>query len=251
MGTETALYDRPEWYDVLYADGTEDEAWLLERINASHGTGGKDWLEPACGTGRYLVALSKRGYRATGYDLHPRMLAYARRRLAGARARVLKANMTSFCSPGSFDAAFCLAGTFRHLLTQREAAAHLRLTAESLKRGGLYILGLDLTDYAEARDDEETWTAARGRLRICHTAICLAPDARRRRERVINFLEIKEGRKKSFLESAYDLRSYDRRQFQDLVAASALRLEAVYGPEGKLCRLNPKTREGFFVLKKY
>lgn len=248
--TETALYDRPDIYDILYAEGTGDEVWLMERINRKHGTGGKSWLEPACGTGRYLAALCRKGYRVTGYDLNRKMISYARRRLRGARARVLRAGMTSFCHPESFDAAFCLAGTFRHLLTQKEAAAHLRLTAKSLKAGGLYILGLDLTDYGQACDDEETWTAKRAGKRVLQAVVSLTAEPRRRRERLINFLTVSEGRESFFLESTYDLRSYDWRQFQELLRASPLRLEAVYGPDGRPLRPGPETRDAFFVLKK-
>jgi SAM-dependent methyltransferase len=247
--TETAFYDRPDWYDLLHAAGTADEVWLLERLNALHGTGGKRWLEPACGTGRYLAALSKKGYRVTGYDSNEKMLAYARRRLSGS-ADVLRADMASFRRPGRFDLAFCLLSTFRHLLTAEKAAKHLELIAESLKPGGLYILGLDLTDYRDAHDDEEAWTARRGRRSAEHVVLSLAPQAPRRRERIINLLTLTCGGKKEFLESAYDLRSYDARQLRALVRASPLSLEAVYGPDGKPSRLGPETRDAFFVLKK-
>jgi 2-polyprenyl-3-methyl-5-hydroxy-6-metoxy-1,4-benzoquinol methylase len=39
----------------------------------------KNILEPACGTGRFLISLAKYGYRVTGYDINPKMIAYAKK----------------------------------------------------------------------------------------------------------------------------------------------------------------------------
>ena len=44
------FYDDPALYDLIHADGTGDEVWLLERLAARHGNGGKTAFEPACGT---------------------------------------------------------------------------------------------------------------------------------------------------------------------------------------------------------
>lgn len=246
--TAAAFYDRPEWYDLLNRPGTEDEAWLLERIHEEHGNGGSDWLEPACGSGRFLAVLSRRGWRVTGYDLNEKMLAYARRRLPG--AALLRADMRSFRRPAAFDFAFCLQSTFRHLLTEKDALAHLRATAASLRPGGLYVLGLDLADYAVTEDDEETFEAARGRRRALHVMVAVAPDRKRRRERIINLITLETEKGSELLESTYDLRSYDKAQLESLLRASPFALEAFYGSDGRREELTARTRDGFFVLKK-
>lgn len=241
--SSTALYDRPDWYDQLHRPGTADEIWLLERIASAHGLGGKEWLEPACGTGRCLAILANRGYRVTGYDTNAKALAFAAKRLKkyDERSRLKNNSMTRFCEPGRFDLAFNMMSTFRHLLTERDALTHLRLTARSLKPGGLYIVGLDLVAYATVTDDEETWEERS----IRHVMISLAPDARGRKERILNF--VSKGKK--VLESAYDLRSYDRRQWEQLIAKSPFRLAATYGPSGRRTVLNDTTREALFVLR--
>ncbi|MBI5594569.1 MAG: class I SAM-dependent methyltransferase [Elusimicrobia bacterium] len=218
------FYDEAAVYDLLHARDTEAELDAVLALHARFGNGGRRVLEPACGTGRYLAALAARGFAAAGYDLNPRALAFARRRLEGLGVRLTKAGMTSFIEAGAYDLAFSTLSSFRHLLTQQDALRHLRLTARSLAPGGVYVIGLDLADYASAQDDEETWEAADKGMSVRHVALSLAPDARRRRERIINFVTVAEGGRERLVESSYDLRSYDRGQWESLIAASALRI---------------------------
>lgn len=227
----SAFYDEAEVYELLHAgdSGAELDAVLAQ--NEAYGNGGRRVLEPACGTGRYLALLAARGFEATGYDTNPRALAFARRRLKGLGARVLRSDMTAFCEEGSYDLAFSTLSSFRHLLTRRDALRHLRLTARSLRPGGVYVVGLDLADYACAQDDEEVWEAAAGARRVRHVMLSLAPDARRRRERILNFVTVSEGGKERLVESSYELRSYDRGQWDSLVAGAGLR---VFGRSGGL-----------------
>ena len=63
------LYDYPEYYEILFDDGTSEEADFLEAIFAEYGRPKTQrLLEPACGTGRLLIELAKRGYEAHGFD---------------------------------------------------------------------------------------------------------------------------------------------------------------------------------------
>lgn len=218
------FYDRPRLYDALHAEGTEDACRWLEELHARHGNGGKDWLEPACGTGRFLEALARRGWRAAGYDRSAPMLAFARRRLRGLDARALRGDLESFRRPAAFDLAFCLDNSLRHLLTEAGARAHLRATAASLKPGGIYVVGLDLADYGAAEADEEAWTARAGRTAVRQVQLALPPDRRRRRERILQF--VAAGRRLETFE--YELRSYDAREWRSLLARSPFRVAAAY-----------------------
>jgi SAM-dependent methyltransferase len=114
-----ALYRDPELYDLIHADGTADEVWLLDRIAEKHGNGGKTALEPACGTGRYLAGLARRGWHVAGYDISTEMVRYSRRRLArwGKRAFVERGEMTTYRSQRRYDLALNALSTFRHLTT--------------------------------------------------------------------------------------------------------------------------------------
>lgn len=233
------LYARPGWYDALHREGTASWADFLLRLNARHGTGGRRWLEPACGTGRFFRPLARRGVRLTGYDNHPGAVAYARH-----RGNALVGDMASFVRPRAFDLAFCLLGSFRHLLDEASARRHLEATARSLKPGGVYVLGLDLCDYRFPEPDEEAWTARRGPLRIDDLVETVAPDRSARRERVIHFLTV--GRR--LFKSEYDLRSYDLGQLKRLVAAAGLRIAAAYSPWRRPVELDEGSRDVTLVL---
>lgn len=236
---EIDLYDRTGWYDALHAEGTASWADFLVELGKRHGTGGQAWLEPACGTGRFFKPLARRGVRLTGYDLHPGAVAYAR-----PRGDARTADMTTFLRPRAFDLAFCLLGSFRHLLDEASARRHLELIACSLKPGGVYVLGLDLCDYRFPEPDEELWEARRGALRLSDLVETVAPDRRTRRERVIHFLNA-GGR---LYKSEYDLRTYDVAQIRRLVASAGLRVEAAYSPWRKRVELGEGTRDVTLVL---
>ena len=220
----SGFYDEAEVYDLLHAGDTGAELEGVLTQFSLYGNGGRRVLEPACGTGRYLAELAARGFQASGYDANPRALAFARRRLKGTGARVLRADMTAFCEEASYDLAFSTLSSVRHLLAGRDALRHLRLTARSLGPGGVYVVGLDLADYGAAQDDEEVWEAGAAGVRLRHVMLALAPDARRRRERILNFVTVREGGRERLLESAYDLRSYDRGQWESLVKSAGLRV---------------------------
>ncbi len=246
------FYGDPELYDLIHADGTDDEVWLLDRIAAEHGNGGKAAFEPACGTGRYLPGLLRRGWTVAGYDLSPKMVAYARERLAkwGKKAEIRRGDMVSFKAKRKYDLAFNLLSTFRHLLTEKEALAHLRLTYEALNPGGIFVLGLDLALYGEDLPDEEVWTARRGGKTITHVMETLPPEAKRRRERVINFVTVPGPRAEKVLESAYDLRSYDSGELANLILKTKFSLPTCYGYDGKPASLCGEERALWLVLKK-
>ena len=243
------FYSDPTLYDLIHADGTGDEVWLLDCIAAQHGNGGKTALEPACGTGRYMAGLLRRGWSVAGYDLSPKMVAYARARLAkwGKRARVERGDMATFRPKAKYDLVFNLLSTFRHLMTEAEAVAHLRNMEEALNPGGLFVLGLDLAAYGQDEPDEEVWTARRSGKVYRHVMMTLPPDRRKRRERVMNFVTLPNGK---VLESSYDLRSYDAQQLAALVLRTEFSLPTCYGYDGRPASLCGDERALWLVLKK-
>jgi SAM-dependent methyltransferase len=235
------LYAEPALYDLIHAAGTDDEVWLLDRIAGLHGTSGlRSALEPACGTGRYLAGLLRRGWTVEGYDLSADMARYAAARLKkyGKRAVVKTGDMRTYKTA---RLVFNLLSTFRHLMNDKDALAHLRRCASSLAPGGVMVLGMDLALYGKDEPDEETWTE-RG---MNHVMMTLPPERRARRERIMNFVTVP---RRKVIESHYDLRSYDAREFAALLAKSPLELRAAYGYDGKPAELGGPERALWFVL---
>lgn len=244
----TGLYDHPAWYDTLHAEDTASWADFLLALNKRHGTGGPDWLEPACGTGRFLRVLPRRGIRVTGYDNHPGVLSYARARLP-AGASVLEADMTTFLRPRQYDLAFCLLGSVRHLLDEQSALQHLERTRRSLKPGGVYVIGLDLVDYRFPEPGEDDWRARRGTLSIDDMVITLPPEREKRRERIIHFLAVGTPSGRRHYTAEYDLLAYDFQQWQALVRAAGLEVAALYSCWRKPIPLDANARDATFVLQ--
>jgi SAM-dependent methyltransferase len=242
------FYSDPALYDAIYADGTGDEVWLIDLLSRRHGNGGRTALEPACGSGRYLAGLLRWGWRVCGYDLSPKMAAYAKKRFAkyGDRAAIFRGDMRTFKPKGTYDVAFNLLSTFRHLMTDAEALAHLRGTYAALNPGGIFILGLDLATYGKDQPDEEVWTSRLRGEKVTHMMETLPPDRRTRRERIINI--VTRGRKT--FESSYDLRSYDSDQLARLILKTKFSLPACYGYDGRPASLCGGEKALWLVLKK-
>jgi SAM-dependent methyltransferase len=252
LSLQPSIYADPALYDLIHAEGTDDEVWLLTHLAEQHGCGIKTALEPACGTGRYLAGLLRRGWTVEGYDLSARMLAFTRKRLAGwrRRARIARGDMRSYRPGRRFGLVFNVLSTFRHLMSEREALAHLKLTAETLEPNGIFVLGLDMSIYGQDEPDEEVWECRQGGRRAKHVIMSIPAEPETRRERIINFVAVPKGNKEIVLESSYDLRSYSAGELETLIGKSPLKIEAVYGYDGKDAVLHGHERALWLVLKK-
>lgn len=239
------LYLLPELYEVVNGPQTALETATLVRIAdrfAAHSGPHSVWLEPACGTGRFLSALSRRNFRVRGYDPQPAMLAYAVRRLQRRQRPpapdpvLLAADFTTPASAlrgfGAVDVAICPVNSLRHLASDRDVLAHLEQIAGLLAPGGVYLVGLDLLHPGQTAE-EDVSTGARGRLRVTQIVQYLPPVTGSRRERVIVEMVVDRPRGREHHSFAYDLRTYNPRQWSSLIARSALRRLAVCDASGR------------------
>ena len=178
-------YDHPEYYDLSVSEDTPAEAAFIEAACRKYGVfPTRRLLEPACGSGRLVVAMAASGYEVTGLDLNDKALSFLRKRLRRRKltAEVLRADMTDFTLAQPVDAAFCLLNSFRHLLTEAAAKSHLEAVARSLRPGGIYILGLHLVPPDAYDDAIERWRTRRGATQISTDLRVTASDRRRRVE---------------------------------------------------------------------
>ena len=128
-----------------------------------------------------------------------------------------------------FDLAHCFVSTFKYLLDERSARAHLRCVAQHLRSGGLYILGLHLTDYPNSGAASERWRGRRGAVSVDCVIDSGPADRASRTERVRSSLRIREGGAHKTLDSSWTFRTYDAPQLRStLRAVPALSLEACY-----------------------
>jgi SAM-dependent methyltransferase len=243
------LYADPVLYDILYTPGTAAEVDALERVerrfSAGHSLKPKRlWLEPACGTGRYLRLAAGRGRRCLGFDIDEGQLAYARGRKGppgGPSPRFIQADMTDFAracrlKPASVDFAFNPVNSLRHLPTDRAMLDHFAQMAVVLRPGSVYVVGISLTDYSWLLPEEDLWEGARGRCRVSQLVNYLPPEPGTRLgrvERVVSHLTITRPGGVEHLDDTYDLRCFDEGQWSALVRRSALRRLGSFDTAGR------------------
>lgn len=248
------FYDEPALYDMVYWPGTPDEVTGLERL-AKRTLGARwtgPWLEPACGTGRCVRVVARRGRVASiaGFDLAARMLTFARTKIdalpkaARERVTLFGGDMTDFAgayralglAPAVF--AFNLHNTIRHLDSDRAMLAHLRQMSACMDKGGVYAVGMGLARYGIDGVTEDVWSGSKGATRVTQVCQYLPPFAARgkagRTERVISHITVsREGEPDRHHDASYPLRAYSYEQWSALVRESPFELEGLADSEGR------------------
>jgi len=252
-----SLYDDARVYDILHGPGTGAEVrGLLEMerrfVTARLRRGAKRvWVEPACGSGRYLLELVKREeeVRAVGVDLEAGMVEFARARAArmGVEGRVefVAGDMTRMdrvVPRASFG--FCLINSVRHLVGERAMREHLRSMGRVLEEGGAYAVGLSLSAYGREEDSEDVWRGRRGAWSVSQVVQYVQPAAGLseaeggREELVVSHLTIRreraDGREEvEHRDSSYRLRCYNLSQWRATVRGAGLKVVAVVDERGR------------------
>jgi SAM-dependent methyltransferase len=188
-----------------------------------------------------------RGTPTTGFDLDPGMVAYANRRLdragVGETARAVVADMRSCVDdgaipPGRADFAFNTINSFRHLMSDRDALAHLDQIARALRPGGVYAVGLSTTAYGLEFPTEDVWRGARGAVRVTQTVQYIPPTGRAggaRVERVHSHLMVERPSGADHRDSTYALRAYSLDQWLALIARSPFEIAETTDHDGHPC----------------
>jgi SAM-dependent methyltransferase len=224
-----SLYSSPEIYDVAFGWDLTLEIDFLEQCWATHVPGVvKRVLEPACGTGRILEALARRGYEVLGYDRGPEMVAYAAGKVGTWGGKVCRGEMSSFRPPGHFDAALNLVNSIGYLLDEEGILSHLARVGESLRDGGVYIVQLS---YAGEPPDQAAfgpWGNRRGDLSTSLTWAVLREDLVSKRSFQRGRVEARRGEERILIEEEHVLRLWTQEDFDRLIAQSPFELVAVY-----------------------
>ncbi len=163
------LYDYPVYYDLIFGSDWRAEYDFLSACFERFGKRPvRRVFEPACGTGRLLIKLAEAGFDVSGNDLNAHAVKFCNDRFKrrGYPETAVVGDMSDFRLKRKVDAGFNMINTFRHLLTDKQAIGHLQCMADSLVKGGLYLLGLHLIPSAGERLEDEAWHARRGNLAV-------------------------------------------------------------------------------------
>jgi SAM-dependent methyltransferase len=253
----SSWYDCPRLYDLAFRSETRPEADFIEAACRKYCSFPvRRLLEPACGSGRLVAELAARGYRMTGFDQSAPALRYLRRRLArrGLRAKVFQADMADFFVARPADAAYNTFDSFRHLLSERSARRHLECVADSLRPGGIYILGFHLLPPDASLECTERWTERHRKTQVTVTLRVLEADRRKRMEQVRISILARYGGTLTRLRDEFPLRLYTAAQVRKLLASvPALELCDVFDFWYEIdhpLRLDNEIADAVFVLRK-
>jgi SAM-dependent methyltransferase len=224
MPKQLDWYSTPLYYDIIFDSDTKNEVTFLEQVFAAHATlkpgKVKRVMEPACGSARLTAELAARGWRTYGFDLMPEMIEFSRKRLAKHDATLWVDRMESFTVPGKaqFELAHTLVSTFKYVLDQGHAEAHLQRMADVVKPGGLYVLGVHLTDYKTAAEDHERWVGERKGVKVVCNIHSWPANSKTRREKVRSRLRVVEKGETKVQETTWDFRTYSAMEMKALLA---------------------------------
>jgi len=227
----SSWYALPKYYDLATRDETAGEVAFLTAAFAKYATGPvRSVFEPACGSGRLLVALAARGYRVTGLDRETAMIAYAQRQLRRRKlqGKLMVADMTDFRLPRPVDAAVCLLDSFRHLETEAAARRCLECVAAAVRPGGIFCLGLHLLPPDASLECVERWSAPVGRnsipsgknqTRVTVTLRVLSASRKTRLEQIRISLLVRDNGRTLRFRDEFTLRIYTAAQIKSLLAS--------------------------------
>jgi cyclopropane fatty-acyl-phospholipid synthase-like methyltransferase len=239
------IYSIPHYYDILHAPGTASEvAGLLQIQDRFVGEVAEPvWLEPACGSGRYLRAAAKKGVRTVGFDLSTPMVEYAieqaKREDVADLSRYFVADMRDFTKGRRLPKAhlaFNTINTIRHVSSDAAMLDHFACVAQSLAPGGVYAVGLSMCCYGHEPEAEDVWKGSRGGTTVSQVITYIPAFGRNgnaaRVERVISHLTVTSKGVEEHIDSSYGLRSYDVQQWRELIDKSELEIVATTDEKG-------------------
>lgn len=129
-------------YDTAEAVAVYAEAASLmdveDRIIRREVPTGARLLDLGCGTGRTTIPLARMGYRVTGVDLAPAMIAAAHARAPDLDFRVMDASALAF-PDGAFDAACFLLNGLDCVVPRSARARVMTEVRRVLRPGGVFI----------------------------------------------------------------------------------------------------------------
>ena len=131
--------DFAKYYDLIYSwKDFKKESIVLDSLIKKHKkTKGKELLEVACGSGKYIEFLKSK-YKITGLDLSSRMLKIAKKNFPNVKYK--KADMINFNMKKEFDVILCLFASISYVKTYSKLSKTLKNFSKHLKPGGVVII---------------------------------------------------------------------------------------------------------------
>jgi SAM-dependent methyltransferase len=127
------------YYDQFCAhvDYAEQCAFARRVFQTFEASGGKQYLDLACGTGQHLLDMQRHGFAPHGLDNSSEMLALAAQRCAGAQLQLC--DLAAFEQQNSFDLITCFLYSIHYAHPFAAVELTLRRSFAALKPGGVLL----------------------------------------------------------------------------------------------------------------
>lgn len=137
------IFHRPELGKAIFGwDAAEELDKLTEFFDAHKQARG---LDVACGYGRLLIPLSKRGFTIDGIDISSSLVtAMAKEIPEGSDSRAMVCDVSAFASPGGYEFAYAAMNSLRFLETKFALKRHFKNMETSLVPGSPYAFCITL-----------------------------------------------------------------------------------------------------------
>lgn len=231
------LYHLPHYYDVAFThdrDIAAEAAFLRSSFLRHARIGIRDILEPACGSGMFLLEFARMGYRVTGYDISEEMVEYAREVIrqngVEALAGAVTGDMRSVRFDRPFDAAATLISSLSYLRTDDDLRAHFRVMGETMRPGGVYVVEIFFAcnDLESEKLPYETWRAEQGDLAIDVSWKLEGYDVGNRTRNIRLAMDIRDGAERFAFEEKHSLRLWYPEDFAAFIREGGFRIEGTY-----------------------
>jgi SAM-dependent methyltransferase len=233
--TEASLYKLPKYYHYAFLRNLDPEIRFFESLFKKHVPFKvQNLLEPACGTGVYLVEFPDYGYSITGYDLSQEMVDFSnyliKEKGVESKAKAVQGNMIDFTTDEKFDSAFICLNSLGYLRKDEEIISHFKHTSQILKKGAIYIIDMSFmcNDVAHEKKDDETWYSKYDNVDIEATWQIYKYSIPERIRHVKLTMKIKDGDKKIEFEELHDLRLWLYEEFVGLAKKGGFELVDIY-----------------------
>jgi SAM-dependent methyltransferase len=132
-------------YDRFMVKYVDYPGWVeyVVRIFGHFHSDPKTILDLACGTGIPTVMLARRGYRMTGVDRSPEMLAILESKRGDLPIRATRADMREFSLPEPLEAAICLYDSVNYLLTEDDLRRCFACVRAATVAAGLFVFDMN------------------------------------------------------------------------------------------------------------
>jgi SAM-dependent methyltransferase len=249
-----SVYIEPLYYEIAFSfvDAVRQVDLFEEFIERYSPIRVRRFLDIGCGPALQLREIAGRGYDALGLDMNSQMLDYLRERAVaeGLRIETVLADMADFNLEEPVDFAFIMMGTIGLIESKERFLSHLDCVADSLRKGGLYLLeNLRLNWAGEGFFGPQSWTMERDGIMVKTTYDIRLKDALAQMLTETMRLEVDDNGRELVLEESRETRMIFPQEFITLVEMNG-RFEFLgWFERGRIVELKKASMDNIALLR--